>query len=113
MLPLVLTCGSTLRMTPVLYNWIVLTIGVLGLDRIVAVPVVIGTSSPTCRSAGWLSKATIEGEERTFTSVRLASALKIILGCDCGPNTRLNPGTALCSAAVAAVWAAAENKPTE
>ena len=46
-LPLALTRGATRKMTPVLRISMVLTTGVVELERTVAVLVVIGTSSPT------------------------------------------------------------------
>src|SRR5580692_667673 len=57
-----------------------------------AVPVVIGTWSPTCNVAVWLSSTTSEGFDRTFTSVTLCSALRIRFGMFAGPSTRLRPG---------------------
>ena len=79
------SCGSTLRITPVLRISIVLTTGVFELERIEAEPVVIGISLPTCSSAGWLSRATIDGEERTLTLVIASSALRMARGCAVRP----------------------------
>src|SRR5262252_10651191 len=111
MLPLALTCGSTLRITPVLRSSIWLTIGVFELERIVAVPVLIGTSSPTCKSAGWLSIATIDGEERTLTSVTLDSALRITFGDAFEPSSKLKPGAAVFSAAAPIACAVVPTNP--
>src|SRR5580704_15136586 len=57
-----------------------------------AVPVEIGTSSPTISVATWLSVTTREGLDSTFTSVTECSALRTTLGLDCEPTRKLNPG---------------------
>src|SRR5258708_40288766 len=57
-----------------------------------ALPVEIGTSSPTIRVATWLSVTTSDGLESTFTSVIERSALMMTFGWLCEPTRKLNPG---------------------
>src|SRR5580692_11380824 len=65
----------------------------------VAVPVEIGTWSPTCNVAAWLSRTTREGFDNTFTFVTLCRASSTTFGIDAGPRTRLKPGRTLLRAA--------------
>src|SRR5580692_4221463 len=58
----------------------------------VADPVEIGTWSPTCNVATWLSSTTSEGFDNTLTSVTLCSASSTTFGIDAGPSTKLRPG---------------------
>src|SRR5215469_11271349 len=74
-------------------------IGVFAPVRTVAVPVLTGTSSPTCNNAGWLSNATIEGDDRTRTSVTLESKLRTTFGFAWEPSTALKPGDVVLSTA--------------
>ena len=57
-----------------------------------AVPVEIGTSSPTISVATWLSVTTSDGLDSTFTSVTEWSASMTTFGLDCEPTRKLNPG---------------------
>src|SRR3954464_4860380 len=67
---------------------------VLLVVRTVALPVEIGTWSPTCNVAVWLSMTTSDGLDRTLTSVTVCSASRIKLGWDSDPIRKLNPGNA-------------------
>src|ERR1700754_641949 len=60
----------------------------------VALPVEIGSSSPTCSVATWLSITTTDGFDRTLMSVTAWSASRIILGDASGPMRKLKPGNA-------------------
>src|ERR1700757_1986014 len=93
-------------MTPVFTMLIELTT-VLVVVSNVAELVVIGTSSPTWRRAGWLSSTTRDGEESTFTVVIVDRALMIARGFESGPSNRLKPGPTLERSADCAVVAAA------
>ncbi len=77
-----------------LRNSTLFTIGAVGLSISVAVRVVTGISSPTWRTAGWLSTTTSEGEESTLTLVKLDSASSTTRGCASLPRRRLKPGSA-------------------
>src|SRR5215208_368568 len=92
--PLAWTRGRTFRITPVLRNSTLFTTGAVGLSISVAVRVVTGISSPTWRTAGWLSTTTSEGEESTLTLVKLDSASSTRRGCASLPRRRLKPGSA-------------------
>src|SRR5215470_7402795 len=59
-----------------------------------ALPVEIGTSSPTCSVAAWLSMTTIDGFDRTLTLVTACSASRMTFGCFSGPIRKLKPGKA-------------------
>src|SRR5689334_21338000 len=69
----------------------VLTIVLLVVSTL-ALPVEIGTSSPTCRIAGRLSTTTTDGFDRTLTLVTACKASRMTRGCASGPMRRLNPG---------------------
>ncbi len=71
-----------------------------------AVPVEIGTSSPTISVATWLSVTTSEGLDSTFTSVTECRASMTTFGLDCEPTRKLNPGKVWPRSAPAAAPAA-------
>src|SRR3984957_10719096 len=70
-----------------------------------ALPVEIGTSSPTMSVAAWLSVTTSDGLDSTFTSVIECSALMTTFGWLCEPTRKLNPGNVWLRNDVAAVAA--------
>src|ERR1700756_5256834 len=80
-----------------------LTIGVLGLVILAALVVAIGTWSPTCRMAGWLSITTSDGDDNTLTSVIVRKVSRIAPGSASLPTKRLKPGSTRCRASEAAV----------
>src|SRR5580704_10094157 len=105
--------GRILRMTPVERMSMVLTTGVVGLARSVALEVVTGIWLPTSSRAGWLSTTTSDGEDNTLTSVMVESAFRITRGCASGPSSKLKPGSTRCRTALWIAWATEDEDDDE
>src|ERR1700761_3554501 len=58
----------------------------------VALPVEIGTESPTCSVATWLLTTTRDGLDKTLRLVTACSASRITLGWVADPTRKLKPG---------------------
>jgi hypothetical protein len=66
MSPWAFTCGIMVRILPVFRYWMVVLEVTPVLTGDVTVPVAMGSSDPTWILAGWLSVASMVGEERTL-----------------------------------------------
>src|SRR5580693_4531677 len=105
--------GRIFRITPVERMSMVLTTGVVGLARSVALEVVTGIWLPTSSKAGWLSTTTSDGEDNTLTSVMVESAFRITRGCASGPSNKLKPGSTRCRTALWTAWETEDNDEEE